>query len=538
MDTAKSVTRSSLQFLSGTLISRITGMLRDMTMAFCYGTSPAIAAFLVAFRLANLMRRVFGEGALTVGFIPHFETIQKQSPIRAVVFFRDLVVAISLLLIFIIGLSELGLFAMWHWGDPSGDNQQILLLTAILLPGLLFICLSALFAALLQCNHSFFLTGVSPVAFNLVWIATAWILRNQPPLIAAQGLAVAVAFAFLLQWLILVPKAMRILRPFWTERKWWSVQLLSPDLKALMCALSMGVIGVGAMQINSAVDTLFARYASLEGPAYLNYAIRIQQLPLALFAIAIASAVLPALSRSIAAGETTRYRELLQFALLRSFSFVFPCMVGILVVGGAAVNLVFGRGHFLNESVVHTTTCLFGYGLGLVPASFVILMASAFYSRKDYWTPTLASLLAIAVNIALNSFWIFGFGWGPQSVAIATSIAACANTWMLNRALTLNVGAVFTGKLLSAFGKIASCVCLAGVAALIIGYHIGDPTVALLKGSSTALFPVGLQQQLLHFIALSGTFIVILALTAWLTGTRELLQLVGYPHPTMAEEVK
>lgn len=489
-------------------MSRVTGMLRDMLMAFCYGTDPAIAAFLVAFRLASLLRRVFGEGALTVGFIPHFESIQKESVERAAGFFRDLVVAMSAILIAIVALSEVGLFGLSAWMGFSPDNQQIVHLTAIMLPGLLFICLFSLFSALLQCYRVYFLPGLAPVAFNLVWIAAAWTFRNQLPTDAAKGLALAITIAFFFQWLVLVPRALAILRPAGINR--WRLPLQSPDLRALATSLSLGVIGVGAMQVNSALDALFARYASLEGPAYLNFAIRIQQVPLALFAIAIAAAVLPAISRASAAGDKTRYRDLLQFALARAFSLVFPCTVALLVLGGPAINLVFGRGQFTQESVVHTTSCLVGYGIGLVPASFVLLMASAFYSRKDYWTPTRASLLAIGVNLGLNTLLIFGFGWGAQSVAISTSIAAYFNLWFLHREFR----GIFSRSLLCALGKVCFCSCIAGLAAFMVGYGLGEP------------FPRDLQQQVLHFVVPSSAFCLVLMATAWLTDTQDLLQLI------------
>lgn len=529
MDTAKSVTRSSLQFLSGTMVSRVTGMVREMLMAFCFGTDPAIAAFLVAFRLSNLLRRVFGEGSLTIGFIPHFAALQRESPVRAAGFFRDLVCSMSALIVCLTGCIVAILWAVYHWGGLSPANNEVVLLTAVMMPGLLFICLAALFSALLQCERIYFLPGISPVAFNVIWIAATWLLRDQLPTTAALGLSLAVTLAFLMQWLMVVPTTLRVLAQSLSWRDWLQTRFFSPDLKALVGALSLGIIGVCAMQINSAVDALFSRYASLEGPAYLTYAIRIQQFPLAVFAIAIAAASLPPLSRAIASADFDKYRGLLRFALLRTFSLVFPCTIGLIILGGPAINLAFGRGQFSQESVIHTTTCLFGYSLGLVPAAFVILIAAAFYSRKDYWTPTYASLWAVLTNVVLNAFFIFGLGWGAQSVAIATSIAAFVNVWILSHCLSQQVGPIFSRELLMPFAKTIACSFCAGIVALSVGLiFFQDPTLNLiLYGVVTTPFPRDFQQQLLHFIAGSAAFGLTLLAMAWGMGHGELLQLIG-----------
>lgn len=512
------------------MLSRITGMGRDMLMAYCFGTEPAIAAFFVAFRLSNLFRRIFGEGALTVSFIPHFEELHRQAPARAACFFRDLVMSLFLVLFLIIGLSEVGLLSLAKWGNLDVDNQQIVVLIAVMMPGLLFICLSALFASLLQCERIFFLPGVSPIAFNCIWMGATWALRNEPPATAVMGLATAVTVAFVVQWLVLVPRTAIILQRSLPLREWLRAQVFSPDLRILATSLSLGVIGVCAMQINSAVDALFARYSSLEGPAYLNFAIRLQQLPLALFAIAISSAALPALSRAMAKRDLSQFRELLQFALARTFMLVCPCTLGIIALGGAAINLIFGRGQFQNESVVHTTTCLFGYGLGLLPASLVVLFASAFYSRKEYWTPTLASLIAIATNVLLNSLLIFGLGWGAESVAIATSLAAFVNFWWLSRCLSGELGSLFTSGLLTLCGKVLFCSIVACAVSLGVGaLWLQDPTLYILGLTGTeVLFPRALSQQIWNFVILSGSFGCSFLLVAFWSNTKEFLGLIRW----------
>lgn len=510
------------------MVSRLTGLLREMLMAFCFGTNPAIAAFLVAFRLSNLLRRVFGEGALTIGFIPHFTSLQNQSPQRAAFFFRDLVYSMSIVIFGLIVLVVSGLLAALTWGDLSPDNYQIVYLTAVMMPGLLFICLAAIFTALLQCEHVFFLSGISPVAFNLIWIGAIWLLRDQAPANAALGLAFATTLAFFMQWIIVAPRTLRLLKHSLNWRTWFTPRFFSSELKALVGVVGLGIIGVAAMQINSAVDALFSRYATLEGPAYLTYAIRIQQVPLAVFAIAIAAAVLPPLSRAMAGNDYAKYRELLRFALARTFSLVFPCTVALMVLGGPAVNLVFGRGNFLQESIVHTTTCLYAYSLGLVPAAFVILTAAAFYSRKNYWSPTYACLWAVGTNMLLNTWFIFGLGWGAESVALATSAAAFANAAILIRKLSQHVGTILNANLLIPLAKTIVCSLFAGVVALCLDISLfQDPTLDLwLYGTSGTQFSREFQQQLMHLAVGGLSYGIALFGMAWILKHEDVMQLI------------
>lgn len=525
MDNTQTLSRSSWHFLSGTMLSRVTGMFRDMLTAFCFGTEPAIAAFLVAFRLANLMRRIFGEGALTVSFIPHYETMHKESAARATAYFRDLLVSTTVVLLVVIALLEGGLWTLSICGEMSADNQQIIHLTALMLPGLLFICLFALCTAVLQCDQVYFLTGLAPAIFNFVWMAAVWGFRERDPVQAAQWLAVAVTAAFCLQWLLVVPKTVQILSRSLALGDWLRARLFSPDLRALVGSLSLGVVGVGAMQINSALDVLFARFASLEGPAYLTYAIRLQQLPLALFAIAVSSAALPPLARAIAAEQREKFRSLLGFALSHTFSLIFPCTIGLFVLGAAAVNLVFGHGHFTAESTAETTLCLWGYGLGLIPASFVVVLASAFYARKDYWTPTKASLCAITVSVLLNSWLVFGLGWGAQSVAVATSAAALLNAWILAHKLSRESGPIWSANMLHSLFKTGSCALAAGAAALVAGSLLNDPSLALLLHHAPLSFSRSLYEQCLNFALPALAFASAFLLMAWWTSAHEILEL-------------
>ncbi|MCB1119816.1 MAG: murein biosynthesis integral membrane protein MurJ, partial [Chlamydiia bacterium] len=187
--------------------------------------------------------------------------------------------------------------------------------------------------------------------------------------------------------------------------------------------------------MNNLVDTLFAHYAEAEGPALLWYAIRIQQLPLALFGIAIAGAILPPLSRALKAQKWNEYLRFLQEALFQTWILMLPLTAALFLMGDMGVTLLYGRGDFHFQDVVGTTTCLWAYGIGLIPSALVLVLAPACYANHNYFLPTFSSFLAMGLNLVLNSLFIFIWGWGAVSVAIATSISVWINFGILGAKL-------------------------------------------------------------------------------------------------------
>lgn len=527
-DTPKTVSRSTFAFLSGTFLSRLSGLGRDTAMAVAFGSSPAIAAFMVAFRFSNLLRRLFGEGPLASGFIPHFEQVRAASPEKGAQFFRDLFFSMSLFLILLIGGIEAVLCGILKWGHLQPDNAQILYLTILMMPGVLFICLFGLSSSFLQCEKRFFITGFAPVAFNLVWIGAALFFKNKDPVEAVFPLSCAVVVAFLMQWLMLVPQTVGYLKKNLGEAKKFSPRIFSPELRSLLKPLSLGIIGVGAVQINSALDAVFARFASLEGPAYLWYAIRIEQVPLALFGIALSAALLPPLSRAIKNGDKAQYFTLLRFSLRRSFSLIFPCTLGIFVLGAVGINFLYGHGSFDNASTYHTLLCLWGYGLGLLPSVFVLLLAPAFYADKEYRTPMLASVASVIFNIGMTSLFVFGWKWGAFSIAVATSLAAWFNYLFLAHRLAKKMGeSLFDKVVFNSFFKTGACALIAAIATLFVGKFLtSDPTMKILSGEAEILFERGFVMQLMQFAAMSGTFLLVFLSYAWMFNAEDVLELI------------
>ncbi len=523
-DTHSSVAKSASQFFTGTVISRITGMVRDLSMAYYFGTTPAVAAFLLAFRLSNLLRRLFGEGALLNGFIPFFEGKRKKDPKAAALFFRDLFWSLVILLIGIILVLEVFVGSLIYFQNFTYGTEQILKMTMCMLPGLVFICLFGLSIALLQCEKNFFTPGVAPVAFNFVWIIAIWTFRKHEPYQAMMYLSIAVVLSFCLQWGMTVSGLKKYASEFITLKEWMRARLFTNELKTMVIPLLLGVVGVAAVQINSAVDVIIARYASLEGPAYLSYSHKLQQLPLALFGIAIASALMPPLTRAIKNDDHKTYKSLLKFAFGRTFSLLFPGTIAIFLLGGASVNLLYGRGLFTNSSTIHTTYCLWGYGLGLVPSAFVLLLAPAFYARRDYWTPTLASLIAVGMNLTLNLIMVFGLGWGATGIAVGTSISAYFNARFLLSRLHIRI----LSAVMPTFVKVTIASMIAGVVTLIFGHvFLQYPIINLFMGDMTVEFSRSFVVQLREFMVLTSFFGVVFLTLSYLFRIDHVLSLLG-----------
>ncbi len=431
MDTTKTLLTSVKHFFSGTALSRISGVFRDIAMAYAFGTQSTIAAFFVAFRLAHLFRRVLGEGAMQTAFIPKFEELRRDSPERACRFFRDLYGVITLVLFGIIILSILALGGFLSFGNLTEGNQEITALTLLMMPSLLFICLYGLNSSILQCEKIYFLPSVAPVLFNLTWILGTLLINYLQPEYPMVWLSQTIIVSCIAQWLITLPRTLKILKQYGLFKPWKGMSLTSKDLLFMGKPFFLGTIGIAAAQINSALDSVFARYADSEGPALLWYAIRIQQVPIGLFAIAFSGALLPPLSRAIKANDSAKFLHFLSYSVKKCLLIMIPVTIIIFLFGKFGIQLVYGRGHFDQQAILGTAHCLFAYTFGLIPTALVLVLAPAFYSRDNYKMTTIASVVSMTLNTGLNAILVMGFGLGAISVALATSASAWVNFMIL-----------------------------------------------------------------------------------------------------------
>lgn len=427
----KVIERSSRVFFSGTIVSRFTGLLRDILTAYAFGSSAAIAALMVAFRFSSLLRRLFGEGALHAAFVPAYEKIRLESEKKAGEFFVQLSLLLSLFLLVLIAAIEIALGGVFSFAKLSAGSSQIIFLTMVLLPTLFFICSSAFCSSLLQCHDVFFLPAVSPSIFNFFWILGAILLHSMDVNRAVYHLAIWIIIGVIVQWVVMLPNVIYLVKNIFSFELFTSFRRLKESVNTVAKPLGLGVLGVATTQINSALDSIFARYISLEGPAYLWYAIRIQQVPLALFGIAMAGAILPPLARAYNRDEE-EFLQLFDYSLSRAVGLLWPCLIALIITGPACVNLLYGRGQFSILTAYETTYCLWAYALGLVPQGLVLIIAPAFYVRNQYSRTTRASFITLFLNVFLNAFFAFVLKMPAWSVAIATALSSWFQVFYLS----------------------------------------------------------------------------------------------------------
>lgn len=435
-DTTHQLRRASTRFSLGTLISRLTGLLREASLASAFGDHPLLGIFILAFRFSNTMRRILGEGAMLATFVPLYEKLKKGDPQQARRFYRDLVASLTLSLCAItLVIEALFPLLLWTLPDSRREFRAMLIYSQLMWPGVIFICLCALNNALLQCENRFFLPAASPIVFNLAWCAGAMYLADIPIERALRSLCFVTVFAYIAQWALTAPAAYRVLRSQAANSDWRQRRFFPPTIRAMIKPLSLGIIGVAGSQINVLVDGFFALRAESGGPAHLWFASRLWQAPLSLFGIAISGVTLPAISRAIEAKNFDRAREFLEFALRRSFLFMAPAMFALMTVGYAAVRLVFENEKFTPEASLLTARCLWAYALGLVPQTFVLLLSNVLYGLRLYRVTTSATLASVLLNVVCNGLFVFVLRTGSASIALATTLSAFLNLWLLTRFL-------------------------------------------------------------------------------------------------------
>lgn len=494
------------------MISRSTGLFRDMAMAFSFGTHESVAALFVAYRMAHLLRRLLGEGAMQSAFIPHFEALRAASPARAGRFFGNLYAALTLVLLGIIFFSGLAIGAFLSISNISEANREILTLTMILLPSLLFICLYGLNASLLQCEKEYWIPSLAPIGFNLFWTVGALLLYQTPEVRAMPWLAGFIVCGCMAQWMITIPKTLEFLKKSGIHQPWKGIELRSFELRGFVKPLALGILGVAAAQINNALDAIFARYAETDGPALLWYSIRIQQLPLALFGIALSGALLPPLSRAHEAQDIPKFRSFLEFALQRTLFLIVPVMFVLWLMGDAGINLVYGRGGFTLDSVIGTTWCLWGYAIGIIPMALVLILAPSFYAQKNYRITTIASVLSVLLNIALNTYFVMFLGYSSASVAVATGISAWLNYLILVKQLKVIPG-MFIWKAMAQTALFAVAGSIGVIA--VDEFFFGGSSALQIWNGETPVYAASFFERGGNFAAQAGAFTAIYGLLGY-----------------------
>lgn len=423
-----------------TLLSRILGYVRDMALAYFFGSGIVTDAFIAAYRLPNLLRRLFAEGSLVVSFVPVFsDYYENKSKDEAFKLAGSALRVLSVVLFFV---SLMGVFfaaEIIQVIAPGFSNpEQIELandLTRIVFPYGFFVCLLALAMGILNALGHFAAPAFAPVLLNVAMISSMFIgaVLFEDPILRIKMLAFGVIAGGVIQLGLQIPFLIRKGFLFWKR-----VPFFHSGLKKIGKMMLPAVLGAGVYQVNILIGTVLSSMLAEGSMSWLYYADRIFQFPLGIFAIAIGTAVLPSLSRQFATNDLDGVKETFGYGLRLVFFITLPATAGLIVLREPIISLLFQRGEFTASDVVMTADALLYYVIGLCFVSAVRVTTPVFYARQDAKTPVKIAIVAIVANLLL-SLWLMT-RLQHCGLALSTTIASAINFLLLMISLRFAIG--------------------------------------------------------------------------------------------------
>ena len=507
--------RSAASAAAATITSRILGVVRELVIANFFGATGMTDAYQVAFRIPNLLRDLFAEGAMSAAFIPTFTrylTVSGKEPawrlgnhvINALVVVTGAFVVLGIIfaqpLIF-------GFAAEKFTSDPVKLAVTVQM-ARIMVPTLTLIAVAAAFMGMLNSLHHYFIPSLSPAMFNVMTVVCAFTLVPLMPMFGLQPI-VAIAIGTLLggvaqlalQWPTLHKEGFR----YHAEIDW-----RDEGLRRMLTLMGPGTIGLAATQVNVFVNTWLATSTVVGAVSWLNYAFRLMYLPIGLFGVSIGTATLPTVSRQSTERDFVAVRETVTNGLSLMLMLNIPSMVGLIVLAQPIVRLILERGRFTPADTVATAAALQFYAIGLVGYSVVRILSPVFYALGRNRTPVIVSVVAVLVNASLNYLFVRELGYGYEALALGTSLAALFNAAALAYLLRAHLHGLNEARLLGAIVRITVASVLMGATA----FYADELFTRWLPSHAFIV-------QALRMSATISLAIVVLAASAWLLRIRE-----------------
>jgi|GEM_PF-8136 len=470
----KSVARSAGIVSIAVMGSRVMGLIREMVFANYFGAGFLYDAYLVGFRIPNILRDLFAEGALSAAFVKVFTDYQlKKSEAEAwqlaSLVLNALAIVLSLVTILGIVLSPqlVGLIA----GGFSPEKAALATtLTQIMFPFILLVAMAAVAMGVLNTKGRFGIPASASTAFNIVSLVAglgfAYFLsgggwekstdENLIPSVAAQwaiiGMAIGTLIGGAAQFVIQIPSLFAVGFRFSPK-----ISFADEGVRRVMRLMAPAILGTSAVQINVLINTYFVSDID-GGQSWLSYSFRLMQFPIGVFGVAIGTAAIPTLSRFAAQNDFKKFRETISSSINLVFLLTLPSACGLVVLGEPIIRLIYERGLFTASDTTMTAWALTGYTIGLTGYAAIKILSPAFYALDDAKTPMIISLCSIAVNgIASYVFReaLMPFGFGHVGVALATSSVALVNFFALAFLMRGRINGIEGGKILASFVKIA-----------------------------------------------------------------------------------
>ena len=418
---------------SMTLLSRILGFARDFVIARAFGAGMLTDAFFVAFRLPNLLRRLFAEGAFSQAFVPilaEYRTTRGDAETKRLVDHVASILLLVLLAVTALGILISPLLITAFAPGFTADAEKFAItvqLTRIAFPYILFMSLVALAAGVLNTWGRFGLPAFTPVLLNLSFIGMALFAAPwfDPPVLAL-GWAVFIGGA--LQLAIQIPALARIgmlprFSPVWRD----------PGVRRILKLMGPAVLGVSVSQVSLLINTIFASFLPSGSVSWLYYADRLMEFPAGLLGAALGTILLPSLSRTHASGDTAEFSALLDWGLRLTLLLTLPAALALALLAVPLLATLFQHGAFTANDVLQTRQALVAYAIGLSGLILVKVLAPGFYARQDIRTPVKIALLTLTLTQLMNLVFI---GWLKHAgLALSIGLASCANAALLWRGL-------------------------------------------------------------------------------------------------------
>ena len=470
---SESVVRSAGVVSVAVMMSRVTGLVRESVMARLFGAGLIYDAFMLGFRIPNLTRDLFAEGALSSAFVPTFSEYLSQRSKEEAARLANLVATALIIVVGVVCTAGIVLApVLVHllapgYAEVPGKFELAVRMTRIMFPFLLLVALAAQAMGVLNACNRFGVPALASTFFNLgsvgFGIVLGILLGPTLHLTRIEGMAIGVVLGGALQLMWQVPSLRRMGFHFRATLDW-----SDPGLRRILKLMVPAILGNAAVQINVMVNTNFASTISdpirgLDGAvSWLSYAFRFMQLPLGLFGVAMASATLPSISRSVARGEMNEFRRTLSNSLGTVFLLTIPSSVGLVVLGKSIIGAIYQHGRFQLYDTQQTAVALSYYAIGLMGYAALKVLSPAFYALDDARTPMLVSLGSILVNYAGASTMVRLAGLGHAGLALSTSAVALFGFVVLFAILRKRIGGVYGRDLAIQIGKVALASAIMG----------------------------------------------------------------------------
>lgn len=541
----QSLARSASIVSLATMGSRVLGLVREQVFAAFFGAGIANDAFNIAFRIPNMLRDLFAEGALSAAFVSTFSRTLNQKGEREAWRLANLVsngLIVILSVITVLGIICAPQIVGWLVGpDTTGAaNSDVMIplaikMTRILFPFLLMVSLAAVAMGVLNTKDRYGVPASASTMFNVGSIVgglacayayapeyvgrIAYSLWHRLPVErdeagavqAIIGMAIGTLIGGVLQWLIQVP-SLRAVGYRWR----WELSFSDPGVRQVMKLMAPAIIGAAALQVNLVVNTNFATSLGQGPVSWLQYAFRMIYLPIGIFGVAISTATLPITSKAAALDDLAGFRRTLASALRLTFLLTIPSAVGLIVLSRPIIALIYQRGSFTADDTTQTAQALSYYALGLVAYSVIRVLTPSFYALKETRIPMLASVISIVTNYIVASLSVRQFGFGHRGLALSIAAVAIVNSLLLLFFMRRKLGEIEGRSLLSSFSKVTLAAAVMGVICWLVSQQVEN-----------VLGTTSLKARLLDVGVSVGLGIGVFFLVARLLRVGEITQLTG-----------